>query len=116
MEPLRVYSFRPVGLKLACAFQRLALRGEPVVELPLSALPPPGALPRRRCTLRDDWERVSLRLVEIGDQLNASEHGWCRLEVSLESGLRAERAALQARQRAIQRALQAQKGGESDGR
>ncbi|MGI4760564.1 MAG: hypothetical protein ACRYF0_07660 [Janthinobacterium lividum] len=112
MEPIRVYSSQPVGQKLACAF--LALRGERVVELPLAALPAPARPPRRRCTLPDDLVRVSLRLVEIGDQLNASEHGWCRLEAGLENGLRAERDALQSRQRAIQATLQAQKGGPAD--
>jgi hypothetical protein len=113
MQPIRVYSSQPVGVKLACAF--LALGSQGLLELPLSALPAPASPPRRRCPLADDLVRVSLRLVEIGDQLNASEHGWCRLEAGLENGLRAERDALQSRQRAIQATLQAQKGGQGNG-
>lgn len=113
MEPLRVYSSQPVGLKLACAF--LALGSQAVVELPLSALPAPASPPRRRDTLADDLARVSLRLAEIGDQLNDHEHGRCRLEVGLEQGLRSERDTLQSRQRGLVASLRAQKGGPHNG-
>ena len=112
---LHVYSSQPVGLKLACVFQSLALSGEPVVELPLSALPPPASPPRRRCTLHDDLLRVSLRLAEIGDQLNDHENGKCRLSAGLENGLRAERDALASRQRGLQASLLARKGAPASG-
>ena len=111
MEPIRVYSSQPVGLKLACAFQNLSLLGQPVVELPLTQLPPPESPPRRRCTLQDDLERVTQQLVAIGDQLNDHENGKCLLDAGMEQGLRNERDALLSRQRAIQRTQQAMKGG-----
>lgn len=111
MEALRVYSSQPVGLKLACAFQNLAQLGQPVVELPLTKLPAPASPPRRRCTYADDLERVSQRLVEIGDQLNDHENGKCRLDAGLEQGLRAERDSLRSRQRGLAASVQAQKGG-----
>jgi hypothetical protein len=106
MGPIRVYSSQPVGAKLACAF--LALGS--VVELPLSQLPPPASPPRRRCTQADDLERVSQRLVEIGDQLNDHENGKCRLDAGLEQGLRFEREGLRNRQRGLVASVQAQKG------
>ena len=113
MEALRVYSSQPVGLKLACAFQNLAQLGQLVVELPLALLPPPASPPRRRCTLQDDLERVSVRLAEIGDQLGEHETGKCRLDAGLENGLKHERDALRARQQdilATQAALRAGQG------
>jgi hypothetical protein len=111
MEPIRVYSSQPVGLKLACAFKSIALLGQPVVELPLAQLPPPASPPRRRCTLQDDLVRVTTRLVEIGDQLNDHETYKCRLDAGLEQGLRHERDTLLSRQRAILRTQAVMKGG-----
>jgi len=115
MEVLRVYSSQPVGLKLACAFQNLAQLGQPVLELPLAQLPPPACPPRRRCTLQDDLERVSLRLAEIGDQLDEHETGKCRLDAGLENGLRQERDALRTRQRGILATQAAQREGQGHG-
>ncbi len=111
MSCIRVYSSQPVGLKLACAFQNLAQLGQPVIELPLAQLPPPARPPRRRCTQADDLERVSLRLVEIGDQLNDHETGKCRLDAGLEQGLRFERDSLRNRQRGLAASLKAQQAG-----
>jgi hypothetical protein len=115
MQALRVYSSQPVGLRLACAFQNMSQLGQPVVELPLTQLPPPESPPRRRCTLQDDLERVSVQLVTIGDQLNDHENGKCRLEAGLEQGLRAERDALLSRQRAILRTQAVMRGEQPNG-
>ena len=115
MEALRVYSSQPVGLKLACAFQSLAQLGQPVVELPLSQLPPPACPPRRRCTLQDDLERVTVRLAEIGDQLHDHETGKCPLDAGLENGLKYERDALRSCQRGILATQAAQRGGQGHG-
>lgn len=112
---LHVYSSQPVGLKLASAFQNLALAGQPIIERPFSALPPPESPPRRRCTLRDDLLRVSVRLAEIGDQLNDHENGKCRLSAGMENGLRAERDSLAARQRGLKASIRAKEGGSANG-
>ena len=110
MQALRVYSSQPVGTKLACAFHKMEQLGQPVVELPLSQLPPPASPPRRRCALQDDLEAVTKRLVAIGDELNDHETGKCVLAAGYEQGLRADRDALLSRQRAILRTQAVMKG------
>jgi hypothetical protein len=92
---VNVYCSAPISdSRLACAFLSLTRQGVQLVERPLSELGLPA--PRRELL------QVSQRLAAIGEQLSAHEAGQVLLDAGSENGLRAERDALQSRQRALQ--------------
>jgi hypothetical protein len=81
---VNVYCSAPISdSRLACAFLSLTRQGVQLVERPLSELGLPA--PRRELL-----------------QLSAHEAGQVLLDAGSENGLRAERDALQSRQRALQ--------------
>lgn len=109
MSPLIVYSSAPVSTQLAVAFQGLKAQGYQVHLRPLSELPAPtGAPQRQQC--RRELQRACLHLAAIGDALSAHEAGTLQLALGQEQGLRAERDALLARKRGLERRLAARKG------
>jgi len=123
MSKLTVYSSQPESTQLACAYLGIEKLGIEVVMRPLSDYqavvdaglrPRLSAVPAEQARLLGELERVTLQLVDIGEQLEAHQNGAKLLDAGKENGLYAQRDALQARQRGIQGHLQAVKGGQGN--